>query len=149
MNIETLRNDMVAALKAGLFRRKAVLSDAIAAIQKAAIDKKQKDSITDSLVDEVLLKEKKTIQEMIDTCPESRQDLKCEYTYRKEILEEYCPKLLDNPDEIRMMIENQLAIVGIKSVKSNKGMIMKTIMPIFKGKADMKIVNQVLTEMLG
>lgn len=148
MTLEVLRTDMAAALKSGLSRRKAVLSEAIGAIQKAAIDKKQKDNITEDLVNEVLLKEMKTVQEMIDTCPDSRQDLKCEYTYRKEILEQYCPKLLDNPSEIRAIIDNQLAIAGIEVVKSNRGLIMKTIMPIFKGKADMKIVNQILSEML-
>ena len=139
---------MAAALKGGLSLKKMVLSDAIGAIQKAAIDKKQKDNITEALVDEVLLKELKTIQEMIDTCPDYRQDLKCEYSCRKEILEQYCPKLLDNPDEIRMIIENQLAIVGIEPIKSNKGLIMKTVMPLFKGKADMKVVNEVLGKML-
>ena len=46
------------------------------------------------------------------------------------------------------MIENQLAIAGIEPLKSNKGAVMKTVMPIFKGKADMKIVNQVIGEIL-
>jgi uncharacterized protein YqeY len=36
----------------------------------------------------------------------------------------------------------------IEFTKNNKGKIMKIIAPIFKGKADMKIVNQVIGEML-
>ena len=31
--------------------------------------------ITEELVDKVILKEKKTVQEMIDTCPDNRKDL--------------------------------------------------------------------------
>ena len=37
---------------------------------------------------------------------------------------------------------------GTAFVKKDRGIIMKTIAPHFKGKADMKIVNQVLNEML-
>ena len=74
--------------------------------------------------------------------------MKIEYGSKAAILNEYVPKLLDNPKEIKAMVENQLAIAGIEPLKSNKGAVMKTVMPIFKGKADMKIVNQVIGEIL-
>ena len=37
---------------------------------------------------------------------------------------------------------------GIKPIKANRNIIMKIIMPQFKGKADMKVVNQVITKIL-
>ena len=148
MTLEFLQSEMIYAMKSKQPIKKQVLSSVIGAIKNAAIAKKCKDNISEELVDEVLLKEKKTLQEQIDTCPEDRVETKNEYILKLDILLEYCPKLLDNPEEIKAMVENQLAIAGIEPLKSNKGTIMKTVMPIFKGKSDMKIVNQVIGEIL-
>ena len=148
MTLEILQSEMIHAMKSKQPIRKEVLSSAIGAIKNAAIANKCKDNIPETLVDEVLLKEKKTLQEHIDTCPEDRVSMKNEYILKMDILLEFCPKLLDNPEEIKAMVENQLAIAGVEPLKSNKGMVMKTVMPVFKGKADMKIVNQVIGEIL-
>ena len=148
MTLEILQSEMIHAMKSKQPIRKEVLSSAIGAIKNAAIANKCKDNIPETLVDEVLLKEKKTLQEQIDTCPEDRVSMKNEYILKMDILLEFCPKLLDNPEEIKAMVENQLAIAGVEPLKSNKGMVMKTVMPVFKGKADMKIVNQVIGEIL-
>ena len=60
----------------------------------------------------------------------------------------YLPQLLDNPKDIEAKIRLMLLPAGIELVKANKGTIMKIVMPQFKGKADMKIVNQVIGELL-
>ena len=146
MTLEILQNDMIQAMKNQDAVSRDVLRAVIGAIKKAAID--ERCGVTETLVDKVLLKEKKTLQEQIDTCPADRVDLRIEYTNKMAILEDYVPKLLDNPETIKDMVENQLAIARIESLKSNKGVVMKTVMPIFKGKADMKIVNQVIGEIL-
>ena len=64
------------------------------------------------------------------------------------IMKEYAPKLLDNPAEIKEIIVKELAAAGIEAVKANKGAAMKLLAPQFKGKADMKIVNQIISEVL-
>lgn len=148
MTLEYLQNEMIQAMKDKLSTKKEVLSSAIGAIKNAAITKKCKDNIPEELINEVLLKEKKTLQEQIDTCPEDRGELLCEFSYKLDILNMYCPKLLDNPEEIREIIIKELAAAGIEPVKANKGAVMKLVMPQFKGKADMKIVNQVIGEIL-
>ena len=74
MTLEKLQQEMIAAMKTGDKFRKTVISTTIAQIKKAAIDKGCRDNIPESLVDEVLLKTKKTAQEMIDTCPKDRKD---------------------------------------------------------------------------
>jgi hypothetical protein len=77
------------------------------------------------------------------------KDLNDALLYKLDILNRYCPKLLDNPEEIRKIIIKELAAAGIEPVKANKGIIMKTLMPIFKKlNADMKIVNQIISEKL-
>ena len=126
-----------------------VLFALIGAIKKVAIDKKCKDNITEELVNEVILKEKKTVQEMIDTCPKERTELLQEYTDRLNVINEFAPKLVTDKDEIKRMILSSLPDASeIEINKSNKGIIMKHVMPAMKGKADMKIVNEVLGELL-
>ena len=146
MTLEFLQNDMKQAMKMGDTELRDIMRSAISAVKKAAID--ERCEITEELVNKVLLKEAKIIQEQIDTCPKDRVETLELYNRKLFKLNAYLPKLLDNPEEIKAMVENQLAIAGIEPLKSNKGAVMKTVMPIFKGKADMKIVNQVIGEIL-
>ena len=146
MTLEILQNDMKQAMKDKDVTARDVLRSVIGAVKKTAID--ERCDITEELVDRVLLKEKKTLQEQIDTCPADRPILLEEYKNKMTVLDKYCPKLLDNPEEIKDIIVKELAAAGLEPVKANKGAVMKTVMPIFKGKADMKIVNQVIGEIL-
>ena len=149
MTLETLQTEMIAAMKAKNKSRKDTISSLIGAIKKTAIDKRCKDNITEELVNEVILKEKKTVQEMIDTCPTNRTDLFFEYQERLNVIDEFAPKLVTDKDEIKRMILSVLPdSTEISINKSNKGQIMKHVMPYMKGKADMKIVNEVLGELL-
>ena len=148
MTLEILNQEIIKAMKAGDTLTRDVLRSAVGNIKKAAIDKKQKDNITEVLVDEVLLKEQKTLQEMIDTCPKDRVEVLEVYKRKLAKIQCYLPKLMNDPEEIRDIVVRELAAAGIESVKANKGVAMKTLMPIFKGKADMKIVNHVITEEL-
>lgn len=147
MDLKTLQKEMIKAMKDGDMDRKSVLSNAIAAIKKAAIDKRIREDIPEDLVDEVLLKEKKTIQEMIDTCPADREETLAEYHVKMVIISEYAPTLLTDENEIK---EKILSIINdkIELIKTNRGVIMKQIAPELKGKADMGIVNKVLSKLL-
>ena len=149
MTLETLQKEMIVSMKAKDKSRKDTISSLIGAIKKTAIDKKCKDNITEELVNEVILKEKKTVQEMIDTCPAEREDLLYEYQIRIAIISEFAPKLVTDKDEIKRMILQALPDSSeININKANKGQIMKVVMPAMKGKADMKLVNEVLGELL-
>lgn len=148
MKLETLQAAMIAAMKNKDKERKDTLSSLIGAVKKTAIDKMCKDNVTEDLVGEVILKEKKTVQEMIDTCPVERTDLLKQYTERLKVIDEFAPVLMTDEEEIKNAITTLLSDNQIEVTKANKGQIMKTIMPIMKGKADMKIVNKVIEEML-
>ncbi len=86
MELEALRKDMVAAMKAKDKVTKEAVSALIAAVKKAAIDEGCRDDIKGELVDKVILKELKTAKEQIDTCPAERTDLKEEYQARYDII---------------------------------------------------------------
>ena len=75
MELEALRSDMIAAMKAKDKARKEAISSLISAAKKIAIDEGCRDDIKPELVDRVFLKELKTVKEQIDTCPASREDL--------------------------------------------------------------------------
>ena len=143
MTFETLHGDMVAAMKARDKERKAVLSQLIADVKKAAIDACTRDDIGEALVDQVILKSKKTAREQLDTCPDERAELKAEYQYAYDVICEYAPKMMSD-DEIRAFLTAEFAdVIATK----NKGQIMKAIMPALKGKADGKAINAVVAEL--
>lgn len=148
MTLEILQKAMIEAMKEHNKERKDTLSSLISAVKKAAIDKMCKDNITEELINEVILKEKKTVQEMIDTCPDNRTELKAEYIARLKVIEEFAPVIITDETEIKNMITTLLSDSHIELLKSNKGQIMKIVMPELKGKVDMKITNKVIGELL-
>lgn len=143
LTIETLQKDMIAAMKAKDTIRKAALSNALAAVKKAAIDKNCRDKVTEEFIIEVIRKEIKVLDEQISTCPADRTALLEEFNLKKAILNEYVPQLITAKDTIHRMIIQLCE--GIELTKANKGLIMKTVAPKFKGKVDMKIAQEVLS----
>ena len=143
MELETLRSDMIAAMKAKDKARKEAISSLISAAKKVAIDEGCRDDIKPELVDRVILKELKTVKEQIDTCPASREDLKAEYQFRYDVIQEYAPSLMSE-EEIRNFIMEKFADIV---AQKNKGMIMKNVMPELKGKAEGSVINQVVAKL--
>lgn len=148
MTLEKLQTEMVQALKNGDKFRKGVIADLIGNVKKVAIDKRCKDNIVEELVDEVLLKCKKTAQEMIDTCPADRVETLAEYVKQLDIIDEFAPVLMTDETDIKVKIYEILTTNNIEPLKKNKGMVMKAIVPAFKGKADMSVVSKVVGEIL-
>ena len=143
MELEQLRKDMVAAMKAKDKARKDSISSLVSAVKKAAIDEGCRDDIPAELVDRVILKELKSVKEQIDTCPDTRADLKAEYQARYDVISEYAPALMSEEQVRRYITEKFSEIVATK----NKGQIMKAVMAEMKGKADGKVINQVVGEL--
>lgn len=148
MTLENLQLAKVNAMKNKDNVVKDALTAMIDACQKASITPKGRVEITEQLVDEVLIKYQKTVQEMIDTCPAGREDLLGKYTAEMEVVKQYAPQLMTDRGEIVAMIMAITSNANIELTKSNRGAVMKTITPYFKGKADMKIVSQVVGEVL-
>lgn len=143
MTIEQLQKDMMAAMKAHDKERKDAISSLVSAVKKNAIDAGCRDAILEDMVNSTILKELKTVQEQIDTCPKDRTELIAEYQKRHDIMQEYAPKLLSK-EEVQKIVTEQFAEV---LATKNKGQIMKTVMPHLKGKADGKVINEVITEL--
>lgn len=131
---------MIAAMKAKDKGRKDAISSLVSAVKKAAIDEGCREDIPEELTDRVILKELKTAKEQLDTCPAERTDLKEEYELRYNVIKEYAPAMMSE-EEVKAYITEKFAdVVATK----NKGQIMKAVMADLKGKADGKVINQVV-----
>lgn len=69
------------------------------------------------MVDQVILKELKTVKEQIDTCPDSRQDLKAEYQFRYDVIKEYAPAQM-SAEEVKAYIQEKFAEVVATKIKA-------------------------------
>lgn len=140
MELELLRKDMITAMKAKDKQRKDSISSLIEAVKKVAIDEGCRDDVPAEMVDRVILKEMKTVKEQIDSCPKDRDDLRTEYQARYDVIKEYAPQLMSEEEVKACIMEKFAEVVATK----NKGQIMKAVMAELKGKADGKVINQVV-----
>ncbi|MDO4285879.1 MAG: GatB/YqeY domain-containing protein [Eubacteriales bacterium] len=143
MKFETLQKDMVAAMKARDKERKDAISSMVSAVKKVAIDEGKRDEIPEELVDRALLKEMRTAKEQLDTCPEAREDLKAQYQFRYDVIKEYAPVQMGE-QEIEALLQEEFSEV---LATKNKGQIMKAVMPALKGKADGKLIGEVVAKL--
>ena len=143
MQMEQLQKDMIAAMKARDKARKDAISTLVSAVKKVAIDEGCREDIPEELVNRVIMKEMKTVKEQIDSCPESRTDLLDEYKARYAVFEEYAPAMM-SAEEVEAVIKEKFAdVIETK----NKGQIMNNVMPELKGKADGKVINEVVARL--
>lgn len=144
--IDEVRSEMMQAMKKKDKPRKDALSMLLAALKNKAIDKRE--DLTEAEENEVILKEIKQTQETLDLTPEDRTDIVEECRLRIAVYQEFAPKMMDEA-EIQAVISEVLKELGIETpTGKDKGRIMKQLMPQVKGKADGKLVNQVLGSMM-
>ena len=144
--IDEIRKAMVDAMKAKDKERKDTLSVLLAALKNKAIDKRA--DLTEEEESQVVLKEIKQTKESLDLTPADRTDLIEEYKNRIAVLEEFAPKMM-NADEIKAVVASVLADLGIDApTVKDKGRIMKDLMPKVKGKADGKLVNEIVSSFM-
>lgn len=144
--IEEVRQDMIRAMKAGDKETKETLSLLLSALKNKAIDKRG--DLTPEEEVQVILKEIKQTKETLELTPPDRTAILKECTNRLALLNEYAPKMMD-VEEIKAEITAVLTELDLSApTAKQKGMIMKSLMPRVKGKADGKLVNEVLASFL-
>ncbi len=143
MKLKELQDAMIAAMKSRDKFRKDSIAALVSAVKKKGIDSGCRDDIPDDMANEAILKELKSVKEQIDTCPPDRTELLEEYQKRYEIMEEFAPKML-TAEEVSNILQEKFSDV---LATGNKGQIMKAVMAELKGKADGKVINQVVAEL--
>lgn len=143
--IELVRAEMVKAMKEKNKGRKDALSALLTALKNAAIDKRA--DLTEEEENAVVLKEIKQLKETLESAPADRTEIIEECTLRIEILSEFAPQFMSE-EEIKKIIKDVLNELGISEpTAKDKGKIMKELMPRVKGKADGKVVNDLVAAM--
>ncbi len=143
---DVVRAAMVEAMKAKDKARKDSLSMLLSALKNAEIDKRA--PLTEEEADAVVKKEIKQTKETYELAPADREDIRAEAAARLAVFKEFAPEDMTE-EQIAEVIKGVLAELGIETpAPSDKGRIMKVLMPKVKGKADGKVVNQVLAGML-
>ena len=130
--VDVVRAEMVKAMKAHDKARKDALSMLLSALKNATID------------NTVIRKEIKQTQETMETTPLDRVEIIEQCRLRIAVYEEFVPKMMD-ADQINAVIDTVLSELEITvPTAKDKGRIMKVLMPKVKGKADGKLVNELL-----
>lgn len=144
--IDEVRSAMMAAMKAKDKERKDTLSALLTALKNKAIDKRA--DLTEEEEGQVILKEIKQLKETIEMTPADRTDILADCNARLAVLEEYAPKMMDE-EEIKTVVSEVLASLGLDApTAKDKGKIMKELMPKVKGKADGKLVSEVVASFM-
>ncbi len=144
--IDVVRAAMMEAMKERNKPRKDALSMLLSALKNAQIDKRE--PLTEAEENAVVKKEIKQCQETYDLAPADRTDIKAEAAGRIAVYKEFVPEDM-SVEQIQEVITSVLSQLGIeKPVPADKGKIMKVLMPLVKGKADGKVVNETLAAMM-
>jgi uncharacterized protein len=168
--LEQLNADLITALKAGDEVRKGVLRQVLAGVKQARLDKRtaqavavrkqQKSDLTEAQLAEldqtaveesevvaVLQKEAKGHRESIaDAEKANRPDLVAANAAELKVLESYLPQLLSRAELVELA-RAAIAEAGVTDAKG-QGQVMKILAPRTKGRADGKLVTEVVRELL-
>jgi uncharacterized protein YqeY len=142
---EQLRLDMADAMRAGDNEKRDTLRLLLAAIKQTEIDGQK--SLDDEGVQAVLTKQAKQRRESIaDYEHAGRGDLAEREKAELLIIESYLPQMMSR-EEITEMATQTIASLGASGPKDT-GRVMGSLMPQVKGKADGRLVSEIVRELL-
>lgn len=145
--IDTVRSQMMEAMKSKDKDRKDALSMLLSALKNKAIDKRA--DLTEAEEYEVVKREIRQTKETMESAPQDRTDIIEACKLRLAVYQEFAPEEM-SPEAIRAQVKEVFETLGITEPSAkDKGKVMKELMPRVKGKADGSLVNQIVGEMLG
>jgi len=142
---ERLLEDLKTAMREKDVRRKDMLQ-----IIRAGILQVEKDSrlpVDEAMIFDIMAKEHKKRSETVSELQNSgRQDIIDKYLAEMAIIETYLPQQLSE-SEIEQLVREAVAASGAQAAR-DMGLVMKVLMPQIKGRADGKLVNQIVRRLL-
>ena len=142
---DQLQHDLQAAMRARDERRKSALRMALTAIQLAEVE--EKGALSDESAVSAIRKEVRRREDALEMIRQSgREDMVAEDEAQLEILRSYLPQLL-TVEEVAAIARDVIAEAGAAS-PADVGKVMKLIMPRVQGKADGRMVSQVVRDLL-
>lgn len=128
---DTMRKDMIQILRAAILQ----------------VEKDSRVDLDESGIAEIMAKEYKKRTETVDELAgKNRQDMIDKNLSEMAIIEEYLPKQLSEA-EIEELVRQAINRSGAQTAR-DMGQVMKVLMPDVKGRADGKLVNQIVKRLL-
>lgn len=122
---------------------------------KAIVKEKNPTNVTEDIPDDVILqaiqKEVKQLNQTKDALKgKENTDLYASTTLKIGILSEYLPTQMTENELEKYIGSELIELIGVnvEITPKIKGMVMKHIMPKLKGKADSRLINQVVDRLL-
>lgn len=145
----TMKEQLLDDLKTAM-REKDVLRKDMLQILRAAIlqvEKDQQITLNDSEIAAILSKEyKKRVELLSEFAASGRTDILDKNKAEMKIIEAYLPEQL-NESEIEDLVRQVIKQTGAVSIR-DLGQVMKVLTPEVKGRADGKLVNQIVKRLL-
>jgi uncharacterized protein YqeY len=142
---ERLRDDLTTAMRTGDAQRRDVLRMVMAGIKQAEVDGRV--SLDDEGVQDVLRKQVKQHQESIADYTRAGRQAEVEREMAEvAIIEAYLPQMLAR-EEIERLAAAAIAEAGVSDAKG-AGQVMSRLMPQVKGRADGRLVSEVVRSLL-
>ena len=142
---EKLQQDLKEAIRSRDAQRKSVIRMCLSAIQRAEVE--QGGELDDTALVAVLQKEAKQRRDAIEQFEDAdRPDLLEAEKAELVILESYLPQMLSR-DEIAEEAHQVIEEVDASGLK-DLGAVMRVLMPQMKGRAEGRLVNQVVRALL-
>lgn len=142
---EQLRTDMTAAMRAGDAQRRDVLRMVMAAVKQTEVDTRV--NLDDAGVQDVLRKQIKLRHESIADYTRAGRPNEVEREMAEiAVIERYLPQMLSR-EEIEQLARAAIAEAGVSDPKGI-GQVMSRLMPHVKGRADGRLVNEVVRGLL-
>lgn len=145
---ETVQKQMIEAMKAGDKELKNILAALVTALKYKEADLKVKElSKEDEIA--VLSKLVRQAEDGIKDTPADKSEAIARFQREAEVYKKFMPKQLTE-EEIRNTIKGVIGKLGLTGTvtKKDRGPIMRELMPLVKGKADGKFVNQMVETFL-
>ena len=132
-------------MRSGDAARRDTLRHLLAAVKQVEVDTRKE--LSDADVEQVLTREAKRRRESIEGFQKGRRaDLVSKEQSELQLIESYLPQQMSRT-EIEALARQAIAETGAQS-PAQVGAVMQRLMPQVKGKADGKLVNQVVRELL-
>ena len=140
-----LQHDLQDAMRARDEQRKLALRMALSAVQLAEVE--QRDDLDDDAIAEIIRKEVRRREDALEMARQAgRTDIVADDEVQIAILRSYLPQPLTE-EALKAVVREVMAEVQASS-PADMGKVMKLIMPRVQGKADGRMVSQVVRDLL-
>lgn len=146
----SLKDRLLEDMKMAMKDKDSIKKNTVQMVRSAVlqVEKDNKVTLDDDGIIEVIAKEAKKRRDSLPDFERSgREDLVDALKAEINVLLEYLPQQLTE-EELEIIVKNAIADTGATSAR-DIGKIMQAVMPQVKGRADGKLINQIVKKLLG